>query len=47
VPKCKRRTPVHLVAAVVASGAFAATAAAATVDGDNGPDRLKGSPEAA
>jgi Ca2+-binding RTX toxin-like protein len=46
VPKCKRRVPVHLVATLATAGAFTATAVAATVDGDDGPNRLKGSPEA-
>ena len=46
VPKCKRSVPIHLAAVVTAAGAFATTAAAATVDGDAGPNRLKGTPEA-
>ena len=42
VPKCKA----GIAAAIVASGMFAATAVAATIDGDNGPNRLTGTPEA-
>src|ERR687895_700057 len=46
VPKCKRRLPVPLVAALAAAGVCTATSVAATVDGDDGPNRLVGTPEA-
>ena len=46
VPNCKRRLRVQLVATVAATGVLTATAVAATVDGDDGSNRLKGSPEA-
>ena len=46
VPKCMRRVPIQLVAALAAAGVFTATAVAATIDGDDGPNRLKGTPEA-
>ena len=46
VPKCKRRMPAGLVVAVVASGVLAATALAATIDGDDGPNRLIGTSDA-
>ena len=43
MPKCKRRFRVGLCAAVIASGTFAAAAAvAATIEGDDGPNRLIG-----
>ena len=46
MPKCKRRFRVGLCAALVASGAFAAAAAAATIEGDDGPNRLIGTQSA-
>ena len=46
MPKCKRRVRVGLVAAVTAAGVFAATAVAATIDGDDGPNRLVGTRDA-
>jgi hypothetical protein len=37
VPKCKRRLPAGVIVAVTASGVLAASAFAATIDGDDGP----------
>ena len=46
MPKCKRRFRLGMSAAVLASGALAATAAAATIGGDDRPNRLIGTHQA-
>ena len=46
MPKCKRLVPTQVGVALVISGVVAASAAAATITGDAGPDRIFGTPDA-